>query len=78
MGLLDGLQPPKKIYPCKVRSILENLEEKDAQILLDAINSSDWEVVALSNALRGRGLDLSTTPIAKHRKKLCSCGEINA
>lgn len=78
MGLLDGLQPPKKIYPCKVRSILEGLDDKDAQVLLDALNNPDWEVVALSNALRSRGIELSTTPIAKHRKKLCSCGETNA
>ena len=31
--MLEGLQPPKKIPACKVRTVLESLEPKDKEIL---------------------------------------------
>ena len=76
--MLEGLEPPKRIYSCRVRSVLETLDAKDKKIFEVAIQSFDlWPARTLSNALKQRGLVLSDGAIAQHRKGSCSCGKIN-
>ena len=78
MGLLDGLEPYVKARPCRIRSLLTELEKKDAEILLTALNSPDlWPAKTLSNALKIRGLLISDNAISQHRKGACSCGKID-
>jgi hypothetical protein len=78
MGLLDGLEPHKKARPCRVRSILGQLEDKDADILGSALKSPElWPAKTLSNALKQRGVLLSDSAITHHRSKACSCGKID-
>jgi hypothetical protein len=78
MGLLDGLEPHKKARPCRVRSLLAELEKKDADILASALQSPDlWPAKTLSNALKQRGVLLSDSAITHHRSKACSCGKID-
>lgn len=77
MGLLDGLEPHKRVRPCRVRSILEQLEGKDVAILSSALQSPElWPAKTLSNALKQRGLVVSDSAISGHRKGSCSCGKI--
>lgn len=71
--MLEGLQPPKKVYPCKVRQLAAEMSKEDSKIFLDAVKDNNWPVVTLVEALRGRGVDVSPTPITNHRKGLCSC-----
>lgn len=73
MGLLDNLEPPKKAYPCKVRELAQAMSKEDAKIFLDAVNDPNWPIVTLAEALRARGVELSASPLTKHRKGLCSC-----
>ena len=74
MSLLNGLTPPPRAYSCKVRTIASQLEEKDAKILINAVNNSElWPSRTLCNALQERGIQLSDLSITRHRKKLCSC-----
>jgi hypothetical protein len=74
MSLLSGLTPPQRKYPCKVASILSQIDKKDAEILLNAINSPDvWPARTLSVALQGRGIVLSDPTIGRHRNGSCSC-----
>jgi hypothetical protein len=78
MGLLDGLEPHKKTRPCRVRTVLAELDKKDAEILLTALKSPDlWPAKSLSNALKIRGILLSDNGVSNHRKGACSCGKID-
>jgi hypothetical protein len=78
MGLLDGLEPHKKARPCRVRSVLSELDKKDAEILVAALNSVEsWAAKTLSNALKIRGVLVSDSAIASHRRGSCSCGKIS-
>lgn len=78
MGLLDGLEPTKKARPCRVRTVLGELDKKDAAILATALLSVDlWPSKTLSNALKQRGVLLSDNAITHHRSGSCSCGKID-
>ena len=72
--MLEGLQPISDKRSCRVRTLLNELDEKDAQILADAIKDENrWSASGLSSALSSRRLSLSKDSIAKHRKGNCSC-----
>jgi hypothetical protein len=76
--MLEGLQPPKRVFNCRVRSVLETLDAKDKKIFEVAIQSFDlWPARTLSNALKQRGVVVSDAAISNHRKRTCSCGKIN-
>jgi len=75
MGLLDGLTPPQRKYPCRFREILDSLEKKDQIVLEAAIINPEWAHKSLSEALRQRGLVITDTSIARHRKGACSCSK---
>lgn len=78
MGLLDGLEPHKKIRPCRVRTILNELEPKDQATLSTALKSIEmWGSKTLSNALKIRGILLSDSAISNHRRGACSCEKID-
>lgn len=78
MGLLDGLEPHKKARPCRVRTVLAELDKKDLAILETALLSVDlWPARTLSVALKQRGVLLSDSAITHHRTKACSCGKID-
>ena len=76
MGLLDGLAPPKKVWPCRVRDAADGLDPKDAKILLDAVMSKDWAYSTLENALKERGISIGQQGIKRHRMGTCSCSKI--
>jgi hypothetical protein len=77
MGLLDGLQPPNKLPSCRVRTILEKLDAKDAAIFDTAIKSPEiWPSRTLSKELAKRNIIISDNVISFHRKNGCSCGRI--
>lgn len=71
--MLEGLQPHKKVRPCKVREVLSGLDKKDQDILTAALQSSDWHSKALSRELIRRGVSISDNPISRHRRGECSC-----
>jgi hypothetical protein len=71
--MLEDLQLPKRLTPCKVRDIIESLDKKDQDILNAALLDTNWPDRTLANALTAKGLMISDTPIRKHRNKGCSC-----
>lgn len=75
--MLEGLQPPVRHFSCRVKTVIDGLEDKDAKILEQAIASPDWASKTLSNELKKRGLLLSDNSITNHRKKACACFRIN-
>lgn len=74
--MLEDLQPPKKVWPCMVRTIGSNLSESDAEILEKAVMNPDWAYAALEAALLGKGIKLSANTIKRHRLRGCSCWKI--
>lgn len=77
MGLLDDLTPPgTRSYPCRVRTIIESLDEADAKIFTDAVADMRWSGNALAKAMSDRGIELGVSAIQKHRAKGCSCSKI--
>ena len=73
MGLLDNLAMPEKKPSCKVRTILETLDDGDKKILTEALNNTAWKAFTLSDALFKQGIVLDGKLITRHRKGLCSC-----
>lgn len=74
MGLLDNLQPLHIGKPCKVGTIINNLEPEDAHILDEALkNFTDWSNRALAHALQARGIQVTTDTIRAHRLNTCPC-----
>jgi hypothetical protein len=71
--MLEGLTPPSKVLPCKVRELLETLDPKDQEILKAALIDPAWAHLTLTNSLKDRGIAISETPIRKHRLGRCSC-----
>lgn len=75
--MLENLKPTVKKTPCKVRTVLESLNELDAQILEAAVlDSAKWKVKTLADELRTLGIVISEKPITTHRARLCSCWKI--
>ena len=76
--MLEGLTPPPKIKPCRIRDLAVQLGDKDGKILLDAVADSQlWTINGLVSALSERGVSVSSDAVNRHRKGLCSCSTIN-
>lgn len=74
MSLLGDLgQPPKKVWPCRVRSLYSELDKADAEIFDNAIGDRAWKAESLSKALAARGVTIAGSAITRHRQKACSC-----
>jgi ribosome-interacting GTPase 1 len=71
--MLEGLTPQVKKSSCKVRTVLESLDNKDQVILVNAISNDSWTAPALARELTARGIAISEKPISLHRRKECSC-----
>ena len=72
--MLEDMMPPVIKTRCKVRTMLEQLDETDREILLKAIADHEaWSSNALARALSQRGLITTEKPIRKHRNRECSC-----
>jgi hypothetical protein len=74
--MLENIAPQSRQYPCKINTILQNLEEKDKKILIEALESPLWNNSALTTALNERGLKISRYSVDSHARKRCSCWRI--
>jgi hypothetical protein len=59
-----------------VRDTAAQLDPKDAEILLAAVEGDKWKIYALAAELRKRNLPISTGTLGTHRNKACSCSKI--
>jgi len=73
MGKLIGLNPDKPIEPCKVGRLLLELDEDDAQVLIDAMANPKWTSRALAKALTERGVNITGDTLKTHTTKACRC-----
>jgi hypothetical protein len=66
--------PPVRRTPCKVRTILDSLDDSDRAILVKALSEHEaWSGNSLARSLSQRGLLITEKPIRKHRNRECSC-----
>jgi hypothetical protein len=71
--MLEGMEPQVKKQSCKVRTVLESLDGKDKEILIQALADSQWTAGALARELTKRGIPISEKPVMAHKRKGCSC-----
>jgi hypothetical protein len=71
--MLEGMEPQVKRPSCKMRTILESLEAKDKEILIQALDDPKWTAASLSRELTKRGMAISEKPVMYHMRKGCSC-----
>jgi hypothetical protein len=72
--MLEGLRPTHKELSCKVRTILGQLEQSDAELLEQYLTDLDtWPSNSLSKALKTRDVHVSPNTLQKHRVGGCSC-----
>jgi hypothetical protein len=76
MGLLDNLEPPQKVWACKVRDTAAGLDAADEKALLEAVMNPAWAYSTLENELAKRGLRVGQQQIKAHRLGKCSCSKI--
>lgn len=75
--MLENLKPPARKTTCKVRTVMDTLNELDAEILEAAVlDSAKWKIKTLADELRGLGIVISEKPLSTHRARLCSCWKI--
>jgi hypothetical protein len=74
MGLLDDLAPHKQVRPCRIRTLMGELEESDKKILQAAIaDEMKWPDHTLYKALKRLKISASADAISRHRTGVCSC-----
>lgn len=71
--MLENLSIPEKQYPCRVKTVLIDLDAKDQKILTEAVMNPEWPINTLENSLREVNVVLSGKSIKRHRTKACSC-----
>jgi hypothetical protein len=71
--MLEDLKLPVKISSCRVRTLKDEMADKDALILEQAVMNPEWPCKTLQNELLKRDIKLSDTSIKHHREKRCSC-----
>jgi hypothetical protein len=74
--MLENLTPGTRQYPCKIRTILQELSDADRKVLVEALESPLWNNSALTTALNERGLKVSRYSVDSHTGKRCSCWRI--
>lgn len=74
--MLDDLKPPKKVGSCKVRTIKQLLNDKDATIFEASVMDEGWPLTVLSRELNKRNISISDNSLRRHRLKGCSCWKI--
>lgn len=74
--MFEDLALPKRITPCRIRTILSELSDKDKAIFESAVMNPEWPCKTLSNELYKRGTKCSDAAIKHHREKRCSCSKI--
>jgi hypothetical protein len=74
--MLEDLVIPTRQTTCRVRTVSDDLPEKDKPIFVQAVMNPEWPCKTLSNELLKREVKISDTAIKHHREKRCSCWKI--
>lgn len=76
--MLEDLKPVKQQPKCKVGRFIDDLEDKDAKLMLGYLADVEFSAEALSHALKERvQSDIGPTVIRHHRQARCACTKIS-
>lgn len=77
MNLMDALtkesEPTKSHSLCKLGKILETVPDDVKEVLLAAVNSSDWSADELAFQMKKTQHPVGSTVIKMHRRERCGC-----
>jgi hypothetical protein len=74
LGILDDLEPPRRQTPCRIRTVLGELDEADCHKLTQALSDNEsWPAYTLYKSLNKLGVKISADAITRHRTGVCSC-----
>jgi hypothetical protein len=73
MGMFDDLKLQEKQWPCKVRDLLNSLDDSDRKVLTTIMKDSRWTNEALARAINERGFNIVGITLGRHRRGACSC-----
>jgi len=77
LGILDSLEPPRRQTPCRIRTVLAELDETDKGKLKAALlDFNNWPAYTLYKSLNSLGVSVSADAITRHRTGACSCLKI--
>lgn len=75
--MLEDLKPVKHQAKCKVARFVDDLDDKDAQLMVGYLADADFSAEALSHALKARvQADIGPTVIRHHRQNRCACSKL--
>lgn len=75
--MLENLKPVKLQPKCKVGRFVDDLDDKDAKLMLGYLADLDFSAEALSHALKERvQSDIGPTVIRHHRQNRCACSKL--
>lgn len=75
MGLLDDIRAEKRKTGvlCRVSSVLQQMDKKDAADLQAAIDDPMITAAAIERVLRRKEITMPQGTITRHRRGECSC-----
>jgi hypothetical protein len=74
LAILDDLEPPRRQTPCRIRTVLRELDEADGKKLTQALDDKEsWPAYTLYKSLYKLGVKISADAITRHRTGVCSC-----
>jgi len=72
--MLEGLAPKEKETICfLMNKATRELDDKDLNVLLEALKDPRWSESALADALSARGFKVSRGVIHRHKAGVCGC-----
>lgn len=71
--MLEDLTPMPRDRRCKVTRIMDQLSEKDREILQATFSDPNWNMSALSKALRSKGIIVVADTLRSHQRGACAC-----
>lgn len=76
--MLENLKPVKVQSKCKVGRFVDDLDEKDKNLMLGYLDDWDFSAEQLSHALKERvQADIGSSVIRHHRKLQCACSKLS-
>ena len=70
---LAKLRPNHGGTPCSVQTVLKEMNAKDREALLEAIDNPRIQSAGITTVLRNRGYQIAEAAVARHRRGVCRC-----
>lgn len=75
--MLEDLKPTKRKYPCRARTIKDQLSLEDRIRFESALRDKSWSAWGLHVALKEKGILITDKSIKRHRERECSCSRLS-